>query len=190
VRCADEKAASLMEQAIMEAGEEGDSVGGIVEGIALGCPPGIGEPIYDRLDADLAKALMNMPASKGVEFGAGFRAPRMRGSEDNDEYAWEGDRVVTRSNNHGGVLGGLSTGMPIVVRVAFKPASSIRKKQRTVDLGDHGEAEIEVRGRHDPCIVPKAVPAVEALIAFVLTDHMIRGGFIPKVLGRQGAGPG
>jgi len=190
VRCADPKATALMEQAILQAAEEGDSVGGIVEGIVLNCPPGVGEPIYDRLDADMAKALLNIPASKGVEFGAGFQASRMRGSEDNDEYAWDGARVVTRTNNHGGVLGGLSTGMPIVARVAFKGASSIRKKQRTIDLATRGEAEIEVRGRHDPCLVPKAVPVVEALMAFVLVDHMIRGGFIPKVLGRRVGGTG
>lgn len=190
VRCADPKTAAAMEEAIMRTGEEGDSLGGVVEGIALNVPPGVGEPIFDRLDADMARALFNVPAVKGVEFGAGFRSTRMRGSENNDQYVSKEGRIISVTNHAGGVLGGLSTGMPIVARVAFKPASSIRKKQKTVDIQTLEEAEIEVRGRHDPCVIPKAVPVVEATMAMVLADHLIRSGTIPKVLGRRSSESG
>jgi len=126
--------------------------------------------------------MFNIPAVKGVEFGAGFRSASLRGSENNDEYAIREGKIVTLSNNSGGVLGGISTGMPIIVRVAFKPTPSILKKQRTVDLMRMEETEIEITGRHDPCIVPRAVPVVEACLAFVLADHAIRSQKIPRVL--------
>ncbi len=182
VRCADPEIASSMMKEILEASREGDSVGGIVEGIALNVPAGLGEPIFDSLDADIAKMMFNIPAVKGVEFGAGFRSASLRGSENNDEYAIREGKIVTLSNNSGGVLGGISTGMPIIVRVAFKPTPSILKKQRTVDLMRMEETEIEITGRHDPCIVPRAVPVVEACLAFVLADHAIRSQKIPRVL--------
>lgn len=182
VRCPDPACAESMEEAILRAKNEGDSLGGIVECAALNVPVGIGEPIFDSLDADIAKMLFNVPAVKGVEFGVGFKAAELKGSENNDAYVVRGGRLATLTNNAGGVLGGLSTGMPIIVRVAIKPTPSISKKQRTVNLSTMEETTIQVKGRHDPCIVPKAVPVIEAALATVLTDHMLRAGIIPKVL--------
>jgi chorismate synthase len=171
-----------MEEAILEAKREGDSVGGIVECIASNVPVGVGEPIFDSLDADIAKMLFDVPAVKGVEFGAGFEAARLKGSENNDPYAIRDGKIVTLTNNAGGILGGLSSGMPILVRTAIKPTPSISKEQKTVDLSKMEETLIRVRGRHDPCVVPKAVPVIESAVAIVLADHMIRAGVIPKVL--------
>jgi chorismate synthase len=182
VRCAVPETAALMEQEILKAAGGGDSVGGVVEGVALDVPVGLGEPIFDSLDSEIAKMMFGIPAVKGVEFGAGFRSASFRGSENNDQYVVRKGRVVTLSNNAGGVLGGISTGMPIVVRVAFKPTSSISKRQRTVDLSRMKETEIELSGRHDPCVVPRAVPVVESCLAFVLADHAIRSGRIAKVI--------
>ncbi len=182
VRCPHEETAEKMKRAILEAKSEGDSVGGIVECLALNLPVGLGEPVFSALDADLAKAMFTIPAVKGVEFGAGFRASRLRGSENNDPFTIEDGRVRTTKNDAGGVLGGISTGMPLVFRVAFKPVSSIAKPQRTVNVKEMREGEIVVKGRHDPCVVPRAVPIVEAMTAFVLADHAIRAGFIPTVL--------
>jgi len=174
--CPDQEAAKRMEKAVEAAREEGDSVGGIVECLALGVPPGVGDPIFDSLDADLAKMLFDIPAVKGVEFGSGFGAARLKGSENNDPYRLQDGRVVTETNNSGGILGGLSNGMPIIVRVAFKPTPSISKRQRTVDLKRMEETELEIKGRHDACIVPRAVPVVEAAVAVVLADHILRLG--------------
>lgn len=182
VRCPDEAAANEMVKRINEVKEQGDSLGGIVECQVLGLPIGLGEPIFSALDSDLSKALFAIPAVKGVEFGAGFAAARLLGSQNNDPYTIVGGKVVTVTNNAGGILGGISTGMPLVVRVAFKPPSSITKKQMTVDLNSMKEAEIEVKGRHDPIVVPRAVPVVEAVVAIVLADHAIRAAFIPPVL--------
>ncbi|MGQ9459672.1 MAG: chorismate synthase [Candidatus Bathyarchaeaceae archaeon] len=185
VRCPDMESAKEMEEAILKAKNEGDSLGGIVECTALNVPVGVGEPLFDSLDADIAKMLFNVPAVKGVEFGAGFKAARMRGSENNDPYVIRGGKIVTLTNNAGGVLGGLSFGMPIVVRAAIKPTPSISKEQKTVDLSKMEETTIRIKGRHDPCVVPKAVPVIESAVAIVLADHMLRAGVIPKVL--QGA---
>jgi len=182
VRCADPETARVMEAEVLKVAQEGDSLGGIVEGIALGVPTGLGDPIFDSLDADLAKMLFNIPAVKGVEFGAGFGAASLKGSENNDPLTIRDDKVTMVTNNAGGILGGLSTGMPIVVRVAFKPTPSISKRQRTVDLTQKREVEIKLTGRHDPCIVPRAVPVVESCIAMVLVDHALRQGIIPTVL--------
>ena len=178
VRCADEKTAALMKQEIMKAKNEGDSVGGIIECIILNVPVGIGEPVFDNLDADIAKMLFNIPAVKGVEFGAGFNSSRLRGSENNDPYIIKDGKVATTSNNAGGILGGLSNGMPIIFRTAFKPTPSISKKQRTIDIEKMTETTIEVKGMHDPCVVPRAVPIVEAVAATVLADHILRSSFI------------
>jgi chorismate synthase len=189
VRCPDPVYAEAMEKAIVEARKEGDSLGGVVECIALNVPAGVGEPVFDALDADIAKAIFAVPAVKGVEFGAGFKAAAMKGSENNDPYAVRDGKVVTLTNNAGGVLGGLSNGMPIVIRAAIKPTPSIAKKQKTINLADLKEATLQVKGRHDPCIVPKAVPAIESMVAVVLADHMIRAGIIPRVLdGKRGVG--
>jgi chorismate synthase len=182
VRCPDLACAKAMEEAIVEARKEGDSLGGLIDCLALNVPVGVGEPLFGALDADIAKILMAVPAVKGVEFGAGFAAAELKGSENNDVYRMRQGKVVALANNAGGILGGLSSGMPIVVRVAVKPTSSIAKEQLTVNLRSMEDAKIEVKGRHDPCVVPKAVPVVEAAVATVLADHMIRAGLIPKVL--------
>jgi chorismate synthase len=174
VRCADSVAAMEMERAILMAKDEGDSVGGVVEIIAINVPPGLGEPVFDKLDADLAKAVMSIGAVKGVEIGAGFEVARRRGSENKDEFILEEDKVVTSSNNSGGVLGGVSNGMPIIVRAAIKPTSSIAKPQKTVDLSKMEETTIKIEGRHDPCIVPRVIPVCEAMVTLVLADHLLR----------------
>lgn len=188
VRCPDPEAAKEMTDRIMEARRLGDSVGGIVECAVRGVPPGFGEPVFAALDSDLGKAVLSIPAAKGVEFGAGFGAARLRGSENNDQFRLDGDRVVSDTNNSGGILGGISNGMPILFRVAFKPASSIARRQKTVDLSARKETEISVPGRHDPTVVPRAVPVVESVAALVFADHAIRGGFIPPVLRARGGG--
>ncbi len=183
VRCPDSSTAMLMRDAIIKARQEGDSLGGIVECIAINLPIGLGEPIFGALESDISRALFAIPAVKGVEFGSGFRAARLKGSEHNDPYAIKDGKVVTLTNNAGGILGGLSNGMPLLLRVAFKPASSIAKTQRTVDIESMSDSEIVVPGRHDPCVVPRAVPVVEAMVAVVLADHAIRAGIIPPILG-------
>jgi chorismate synthase len=182
VRCPDLVCAEAMEEAIMKTRKEGDSVGGIIECLALNVPVGVGEPLVDSLDADIAKILLAVPAVKGVEFGTGFKAAQLRGSENNDAYLMQNGKIVTLTNNAGGILGGLSSGMPIIVRVAVKPTSSISKEQRTVNLEKMEDTTMKVEGRHDPCVVPKAVPVIESAVAIILADHMIRASFIPKKL--------
>ncbi len=182
VRCPDPRVAELMREEILKARHDGDSLGGVVECIALNLPIGLGEPIFGALESDLSRALFSIPAVKGVEFGSGFNGSRMRGSENNDPYTVRDGKVVTLSNNAGGILGGLSNGMPLLLRVAFKPASSIAKAQSTIDLESMQSTEIVVAGRHDPCVVPRAVPVVEAMVAFILADHAIRAGMISPVL--------
>ena len=188
VRCPDLKASEKMEEAILKAKDEGDSIGGIVECVASNVVAGVGEPLFDSLDAELGKMLLGIPAVKGVEFGAGFEAARMKGSQNNDSYVMRDGEIEAVTNNAGGILGGMSSGMPIVVRVAVKPTPSISKEQKTVDLLEMTDTTIEVKGRHDPCIVPKAVPVVEASVALVLVDQLIRAGLIPKVLGVEAVG--
>jgi len=184
-RCPDLSCAERMEEAIVAARKEGESVGGTVECVALNVPVGVGEPMFDSLDADLAKALFNVPAVKAVEFGLGFGLVELKGSESNDAYVMKNGKVTASTDNMGGVLGGLSNGMPILMRVAIKPTPSIGREQKTVNLSTMEEAVLTVKGRHDPCVVPKAVPAVEAAVAVTVADHMIRVGFIPKVLERK-----
>lgn len=182
VRCADSETAKQMINKIEEAKKEGDSVGGVVEGIVLNAPPGLGEPIFDTLEGDLAKALFAIPAVKGVEFGSGFDVAKLRGSQNNDEFCLKRGKVVTKTNNCGGILGGISDGMPIVLRVVFKPTSSISKVQETVHIKKKKEEKIQIEGRHDPCIVPRAVPVVEAMISVVLCDFASRAHLIPSVI--------
>jgi chorismate synthase len=182
VGCADAEAAQRMIKAIEEARQQGDSLGGIIEGIALGLPVGLGEPVFDNLDGELAKALFAIPAVKGVEFGSGFNAARKKGSQNNDPFTIEKGKVITTSNNAGGVLGGISSGMPLVVRVAIKPTASIAKEQQTVDISKMTKAQLEVKGRHDACIVPRAVVVVESMMAVTLCDLALRAGKIPKVI--------
>ena len=161
-----------MRQAIEQAHAELDSVGGIVEAWAIGLPAGLGNPMFDGLENRLAKALFGIPAIKGVEFGAGFAAAALRGSSHNDAYVFEDGKVRTRTNRHGGILGGISTGMPIALRVAVKPTPSIALEQETVNLETGEQAALSITGRHDPCIVPRAVVCVEAVVALVLADLM------------------
>ncbi len=178
VRCADQKAAELMEKKILEAKEKGDSLGGVVETIAFNIPAGLGEPVFDKLDADLAGALMGIGAVKGVEIGFGFQLAEATASATNDEYYLEGDQIKTTTNTAGGIVGGISNGMPIVARMAVKPTPSISTVQKTVDLEKMEETEIQIKGRHDPCICPRVTPVAEAAVAMVLVDHLMRSGFI------------
>jgi chorismate synthase len=182
VGCPDLKASNMMVEAISSAKEDGDSVGGVIECVALNVPVGLGEPVFKTLEGELARAFYAIPGVKGVEFGAGFDVAKMRGSENNDQYILKGGRVVTRTNNCGGVLGGISNGMPIVCRVAVKPPSSISREQDTVDLARMEETKLKVVGRHDACIVPRALPVVESMMAIVLVDNAIKAGIIPRVL--------
>ena len=173
VRCPDNKIAEKMVNSIMRARKKGDSLGGVVEVIAQGVPAGLGEPVFDRLDADLAKAVMSMPAVKGVEIGMGFQSAIMTGSECNDVFVMKNKKVTTATNNAGGILGGISNGMDIVIRLVVKPTSSINKAQDTVTQQGK-KAEIRVEGRHDPCVAPRAVPIAEAMVAITLIDHLYR----------------
>lgn len=182
LRCADGQAAKKMLKAIEQAAADGDSVGGIIEGIALHVPFGLGEPVFDTLDGDIAKAMLAVPAVKGVEFGAGFAAALLKGSENNDSFRVREGKIVTNSNHAGGVLGGISNGMPVVVRVAVKPTPSIGREQRTVDMQRNQPARLSVKGRHDTCIVPRVVPVVEAMLAITLSDFALRARLIPGVI--------
>ena len=173
VRCPDNKIAEKMINSIMRARKKGDSLGGVVEVIAQGVPAGLGEPVFDRLDADLAKAVMSMPAVKGVEIGVGFQSAIMTGSECNDVFVMKNKKVITATNNAGGILGGISNGMDIVIRLVVKPTSSINKAQDTVTQQGK-KAKIRVEGRHDPCVATRAVPIAEAMVAITLIDHLYR----------------
>ncbi|RLG56670.1 MAG: chorismate synthase [Hadesarchaea archaeon] len=181
MRCADMKIAERMKEAVLKAASEGDSTGGMVEVIALGVPAGLGEPVFEKLDAEIARALMSIGSVKAVLIGAGCKFAEMRGSEANDPIALRGGRLVTKTNNAGGILGGISTGMPIVVRIAVKPTPSITKPQQTVDMVKMEEGKIRLRGRFDPNICPRIVPVAEAMLALVLVDHMLRAGKIDPV---------
>ena len=168
-------AGERMQQAILAAREELDSVGGIVECAAIGLPAGLGDPMFDGVENRLAAALFGIPAVKGVEFGAGFAAARSRGSENNDAFSIADGAVVTDTNHAGGILGGITNGMPILLRTAMKPTPSIARAQKTVRLSQMEEIPLEIRGRHDPCIAHRAVPVVEAVTAAVLLDLLLEG---------------
>jgi chorismate synthase len=183
VRCPNPEVAEKMKSIIIDVKKNGDSLGGIVECISVGLPVGLGEPIFSSMESDLSKALFSIPSVKAIEFGSGFFGTRLKGSQNNDEYTIsEDNKIITKTNNSGGILGGLTNGMPLVIRIGFKPASSIAKKQGTVDLRSNSECEIVVPGRHDPCVVPRAIPVVESLVSLVLADHAIRWRLIPPVL--------
>ncbi|MCU0859179.1 MAG: chorismate synthase [Thermoplasmata archaeon] len=177
VGCADRDTATRMIEEIVAAHEEKDSVGGIVKCTVMGLPVGVGEPFFDSIESQMSAMMFSVPGVKGVEFGSGFRCASMKGSEHNDPYIVRGGKVVTKTNNAGGILGGLSTGMPVEFRVAFKPTSSIARPQVSVDIVDKEPVELSIRGRHDPCIVPRAVPVVENSAAAVILDLMLQGGF-------------
>lgn len=173
VRCPDQKLAKQMEAAIEEAATEGDSLGGVISARVTGMPAGLGEPVFDKLNAVLASAMMGINAVKGFEMGSGFAGARKKGSEQNDLFAKENDKVITRTNNSGGVQGGISNGSDLSFRVAFKPVATIRKDQETLSVG-HEPVIFSGTGRHDPCVVPRAVPIVEAMAALVLADMLLR----------------
>jgi len=182
VRCPEESSAKKMRNAILDARKKGDSLGGIIESITTNLPVGLGEPIFSSLESDLSKAIFSIPSVKGIEFGSGFAGSSLYGSQNNDLYVMKKGKVVTKTNNAGGILGGLSTGMPIVFRVAFKPASSIAKSQSTINIKTKKSEILRVEGRHDPCVVPRAPPVVDSLVSLVLLDHALQGGFIKPVL--------
>jgi chorismate synthase len=174
VRCPDAAMAEQMIERIEAIGRDGDSCGGVITCVVRKPPVGLGMPVFDKLEADLAKAVMSLPATKGFEIGSGFEGTKLRGSEHNDAFLpSEAGRLRTATNNSGGIQGGISNGEPIVIRVAFKPTATIRKAQQTIN--DRGEATtLEAKGRHDPCVLPRAVPMVEAMVALVLADHLLR----------------
>jgi chorismate synthase len=173
IRCPEAAMAEKMIALVDGARKAGDSLGGVVEAVARGVPPGWGDPVFDKLDADLAKAMLSLPAAKGFEIGSGFRGTQLTGIQHNDPFYNAGGAVRTRTNHSGGVQGGISNGEPILVRVAFKPTATILREQDTVDV-DGNDTTIKARGRHDPCVLPRAVPIVEAMIALVLVDHALR----------------
>ncbi len=173
IRCPEPAVAEQMIAAVEAVRKEGNSLGGVVSCALRGCPPGWGEPVFDRLEADLAKAVLSLPASKGFEIGSGFAGTDLTGLEHNDEYYMEAGRVRTRTNRSGGIQGGISDGETIYFRVAFKPTATILHEQQTVNIY-HEETTIQGRGRHDPCVLPRAVPMVEAMAALVLADHALR----------------
>ncbi|RBQ22747.1 Chorismate synthase [Candidatus Methanobinarius endosymbioticus] len=188
IHCADHNAAEDMENLILDYKNKGDSIGGVVETITLGDPVGLGEPIFGKLDGDLAKGLMDIGSVKGVEIGMGFDVASHTGSEINDEFyiknkensyeKIEKNDIGTTTNTSGGILGGISDGMPIVTKIAVKPTPSISMVQNTVDLETRKARKIEIKGRHDPCICPRIVPVSESVTAIILADHMLRSGFI------------
>ena len=182
VRCADQDAALQMEAMIHASRSEGDSAGGIVEVIGLGVPAGVGEPVFDKLNAQLAKGLMSIGAVKGVEIGLGFGSSLVKGSRMNDPIGIYNGKPKPLTNNAGGILGGISSGEPIVCRIAVKPTPSISKEQRTIDLRAMKDTRIKITGRHDPSIPPRIVPVAEAMVALVLVDMMMRGGFIRTLI--------
>jgi len=182
VRCPDKNTAAKMKKNILGARKKGDSLGGIIESITTNVPVGLGEPIFSSLESELSKAIYSIPAVKGVEFGSGFDGSEKTGSQNNDSYVYKNKKIKTKTNNSGGILGGISNGMPITLRVAFKPASSINKIQDTVDVRTRKNVKLRVEGRHDPCVVPRAPPVVDSLVSLIIADHALQGGFIKSVI--------
>ena len=182
VRCPETNTAKLMKTSILDAKKNGDSLGGIIESITTNIPVGLGEPIFNSLESDLSKAIFSIPSVKGIEFGSGFKGSEMYGSENNDLYTIKKGKIITKTNNSGGILGGISNGMPIVFKIAFKPASSIAKKQTTIDIKTKKESIFQVKGRHDPCVVPRAPPVVDSLVSLTIADHALLSGMIKPVI--------
>lgn len=173
VRCPDQETAKKMINLIESVRSQGDSIGGVIRGVIRNVPPGLGEPVFDKLHADLGKAMLSINAVKGFEIGSGFEGTKFRGSQHNDGFYIENNKVRTRTNNAGGILGGISSGELIYFRVAFKPVSTIRKEQTTVDK-NRKQVALRAAGRHDPCVLPRAVPIVDAMAALVIMDHYLR----------------
>ena len=182
VRCPEKETAEKMRADILDAKKNGDSLGGIIQSVTTNVPVGLGEPIFGSLESDLSKAIFSIPSVKGIEFGSGFRGSELYGSENNDTYAIQNDKIVTETNNSGGILGGISNGMPITIKIAFKPASSIAQRQNTIDIKTKKETTLSVKGRHDPCVVPRAPPVVDSLVALTIADHALVAGVIKPVL--------
>ena len=182
VRCPEKNAARKMESVILAARKKGDSLGGIIESITTNLPVGLGEPIFGSLESDISKAIFSIPAVKGIEFGSGFAGSEKFGSENNDAYVMKGGKISTKTNNSGGILGGISNGMPITLRIAFKPASSISQIQESVDIKKKKSIKLQVGGRHDPCVVPRAPPVVDSLVALTIADHALLSGSIKPTL--------
>ncbi len=174
IRCPDPAVAKKMIELVEKVRDEGDSIGGIIRGVILGCPAGLGEPVFDKLNADLGKAMLSINAVKGFEIGSGFASSSYRGSTHNDPFIKDAQGTIrTKTNNAGGILGGISTGEPILFRVAFKPVATIRKEQQTV-TSQGKPTTLSASGRHDPCVLPRAVPIVDAMAALVVMDHYLR----------------
>lgn len=173
VRCPDPEVAARMVERIHQLKEQGDSVGGVIEAVARRLPVGLGEPVFDRLEAELARAMLSLPAVKGFEVGSGFAGTYLTGSQHNDPFFLQDGNVRTRSNHSGGVQGGISNGEDLHLKVAFKPTATIARAQETVDRQGRS-TELAAKGRHDPCVLPRAVPIVEAMMALVLADHLLR----------------
>lgn len=173
VRCPDKEVAEKMIELIESVRNDGDSVGGVIKGVIKNVPAGLGEPVFDKLSADLGKAMLSINAVKGFEIGSGFDGTKLKGSQHNDPFYIENNKIRTKTNNSGGVIGGISSGESIYFRVAFKPVSTIRKEQETVDRNKKKVA-LQAAGRHDPCVLPRAVPIVDAMAALVIIDHYLR----------------
>lgn len=172
VRCPDTKIAAKMLSEIEKAQKSGDTVGGVIECVVKGCPPGLGSPVFDKLEARLAQAMLSLPATKGFEIGSGFAGTLLKGSEHNDAFFMEKGKIRTKTNHSGGIQGGISNGEPIIFRIAFKPVATIFKDQKTVDKSGKNTT-LRMTGRHDPCVLPRAVPIVEAMTALVLADEYL-----------------
>lgn len=173
IHCPDQEVAEQMIRLIEEVRDDGDSIGAVVKGIIRNAPAGLGEPVFDKLSADLGKAMLSINAVKGFEIGSGFAGTTMRGSQHNDEFIMKENQVMTKTNHAGGILGGISSGQDITFRVAFKPVSTIKKKQKTVNTNNEA-VDLEAAGRHDPCVAARAVPIVDAMAAITLMDHYLR----------------
>lgn len=182
VRCPDTRTAKRMRDLVLAAKRAGDSLGGIIRSVTTGLPAGMGEPMFGSVESELGRAMFSIPSVKGVEFGSGFGGAASTGSQNNDIYEMRGRRVVTRTNNSGGILGGITNGMPVTMNVAFKPVSTIGMPQPTVDIKTRKATTLRVRGRHDPCVVPRAPPVVDSLVSLVLADLALVGGFVKRIL--------
>jgi chorismate synthase len=180
--CIDTKIIDAIKTQVEEIRKLGDSLGGIIETIVKNIPVGLGEPFFDTMEGDISKIMFSIPAIKAIEFGSGFEGSKLRGSENNDPYGIQNNTIITKTNNSGGILGGITDGMPIDFRVAIKPTPSISKTQKSVDLSKSKEVNLKIEGRHDTLIVPRAIPVIENTIAIVLLDHLLRANKIPKVL--------
>lgn len=172
IRCPDQDKAKQMASLVKKVKKEGDSIGGVISGVIKNCPIGLGEPVFDKLHAELGKAMLSINAVKGFEYGSGFASAQMRGSEHNDEFVFDKGKVTTKSNHSGGIQGGISNGNTIDFKLAFKPVATISKKQKSINK-DHKEVDIQAKGRHDPCVLPRAVPIVSAMAALVVVDYLL-----------------